>query len=110
MVRKLPPILSELVQGHAEVRNTISVPKIGLIAGSFITDGKVTRNSMLRLTRNGDVVYTGRLSSLKRFKDDAKEVVNGFECGIGIDGYKDIQVGDIIESFIIEEKPAILDI
>lgn len=110
MVKKLPPILNEVVQGHAEVRNTISVPKIGLIAGSAVTDGKITRNSMLRLLRNSEVIYSGKISSLKRFKDDAKEVATGFECGIGIEGYKDIQVGDIIEAFMIEEKPAILDI
>lgn len=110
MVRKLPPILNEVVQGHAEVRNTINVPKIGVIAGSAITDGKITRNSMLRVLRNGETVYSGKVSSLKRFKDDVKEVLSGFECGIGIEGYKDIQIGDVIESYMIEEKPAILDI
>jgi translation initiation factor IF-2 len=110
MVRKLPPIFNEVTQGHAEVRNTISVPKIGLIAGSAITDGKITRNSMLRVLRNGEVVYSGKVSSLKRFKDDVKEVVSGFECGIAIDGYRDIQIGDVLEAYMIEEKPAVLDI
>lgn len=110
MVKKLPPILNEVVQGHAEVRNTISVPKIGLIAGSSVVDGKITRNSMLRVLRKSELVYSGKVSSLKRFKDDVKEVVSGFECGIAIDGYKDIQVGDVLEAFMIEEKPAILDI
>ncbi len=110
MVKKLPPILNEVVQGHAEVRNTISVPKIGLVAGSAVTDGKITRNSMLRVLRNSDVVYSGKLLSLKRFKDDVKEVLSGFECGIAIDGYKDVQVGDVIEAYMIEEKPAVLDI
>lgn len=110
MVKRLPPILNELVQGHAEVRNLINVPKIGVIAGSAVTDGKITRNSMLRVMRNGEPVYSGKVSSLKRFKDDVKEVLNGFECGIGVDGYKDLELGDIIESYIIEEKPAVLDI
>lgn len=110
MVKKLPPVFSELVLGHAEVRNTISVPKIGLIAGVAITDGKVTRQSLLRVTRNAEIIHSGKISSLKRFKDDVKEVVSGFECGIGIDSYNNIEIGDILEAYIVEEKPAELDI
>ncbi|MCA2961979.1 MAG: translation initiation factor IF-2 [Silvanigrellales bacterium] len=105
MVGKLAPIKSEKVQGHAEVRNLFSVPKIGVISGSAVTDGKMTRNSHARVIRDNIVIYTGRIGSLKRFKDDAKEVVQGFECGIGIEGYNDLKVGDVIESFIIEETP-----
>ncbi len=110
MVRKLPPVFSELVLGHAEVRNTISVPKIGLIAGVAITDGKVTRQSFLRVTRNSAVIHNGKIASLKRFKDDVKEVVSGFECGIAIDGYNNVEIGDMLEAYIVEEKPAELDI
>jgi translation initiation factor IF-2 len=79
------------------------VPKVGTIAGSYVTDGKITRAADLRLLRDGVVVYDGRLGSLRRFKDDAKEVATGFECGIGIDGYNDIRVGDVIEAYIKEK-------
>lgn len=98
----LAPIVREKVLGRVQVRNTFTVPKIGLIAGCFVTDGVINRNSMLRLLRNGKVVYQGKVSSLKRFKDDAKEVQTGFECGIGIENYNDIKVGDEIEAFVEE--------
>ena len=108
MAGKLAPIKTEKVLGHAEVRNLFSVPKIGVIAGTAITDGKVTRNSHIRVVRDGIVIYTGRIGSLKRFKDDAKEVLQGFECGIGVENYNDLKVGDVLESFIIEETAATL--
>jgi translation initiation factor IF-2 len=108
MAGKLPPIQTEVVQGHAEVRNAISVPKFGTIAGSAVLDGKITRSSQLRLIRDEIVVYDGKLGSLRRFKDDVKEVQNGYECGIGFDGYNDIKVGDVIEAYIIEESEATL--
>ena len=108
MAGKLAPIKTEKVLGHAEVRNLFSVPKIGVIAGTAITDGKVTRNAHIRVVREGIVVYTGRVGSLKRFKDDAKEVLQGFECGIGVENYNDLKVGDVLESFIIEETAATL--
>ena len=108
MAGKLPPIQREVVTGHAEVRQTIKVPKIGLVAGSAITDGKIIRNSNVRLIREDVVVYSGKLGSLRRFKDDVKEVAQGYECGIGIDGYNDIRVGDVIEAFVIEEEAATL--
>ncbi|SME88696.1 translation initiation factor IF-2 [Pseudobacteriovorax antillogorgiicola] len=108
MAGKLPPIQREVVIGHAEVRQTIKVPKVGLVAGTAITDGKVVRNSNVRLIREDVVVYSGKLGSLKRFKDDVKEVAQGYECGIGIDGYNDIRIGDIIEAFVIEEEAATL--
>ncbi len=99
----LEPIYEEVVQGRAEVRQIFKVPRVGAVAGSYVTDGKVTRNSSLRLLRDGVVVFEGPLLSLRRFKDDAKEVASGFECGIGIEGFNDIKEGDIIESYIKEE-------
>lgn len=108
MAGKLPPIQKEVIQGHAEVRATIKVPKVGVVAGTSVLDGKITRQSQLRLIRDSVVVFTGRIGSLRRFKDDVREVVQGYECGIGIDGYSDLREGDIIESFIIEEHAAVL--
>lgn len=99
----LSPDVVEKSQGSAEVRETFGVPKVGTIAGCFVTEGKISRNHMLRLVRDGTVVYEGKVSSLKRFKDDAKEVASGFECGIGIENFNDIKVGDVIEAFTKEE-------
>jgi translation initiation factor IF-2 len=110
MAGKLPPICTEVIQGHAEVRNAINVPRIGLIAGSAVTDGKITRSSLVRLVRDKIVIYKGKIGSLRRFKDDVKEVQHGFECGISIDGYNDVRVGDVIEAFIIEETAAKLEL
>jgi translation initiation factor IF-2 len=98
----LEPVFKEVVQGRAEVREIFRVPKIGAIAGSYVTDGKIARSAGLRLLRDGVVLYDGRIASLRRFKDDAKEVQAGFECGIGIEGYNDIHVGDVIEAYIKE--------
>jgi len=108
MVGKLPPIVNEVVLGHAEVRKPISVPKIGTVAGSAVIDGKITRTSHCRLIRGDIVIYSGRLGSLRRFKDDVKEVVQGYECGISIDGYNDLKEGDIIEAYVLEETAATL--
>ncbi|MDF2532882.1 MAG: translation initiation factor, partial [Clostridia bacterium] len=101
----LDPEFKEVVLGHAEVRTIFKVSSIGTIAGCMVTDGKVTRNSSVRLVRNGIVVHEGTLASLKRFKDDAKEVNTGYECGLNLDRYNDVKEGDIIESFIIEAVP-----
>lgn len=109
MAGLLEPDVVEEVQGSVEVRDTFSVPKIGTIAGCFVTDGKVTRNSLVRLLREGRVVYTGKISSLKRFKDDAKEVQSGYECGIGIENYNDIKVGDVIEAYQTKEVARTLE-
>jgi len=96
------------VLGHAEVREIFSIPKIGVIAGSYVTNGKIERNQQARLLREGVVMYTGKISSLKRFKEDAKEVLSSYECGIGIENYNDIKVGDVIECFHLKEiKPVI---
>ena len=100
----LQPDIVERVLGRVEVRNTFSVPKIGTIAGCFVVDGKVVRSGMARLLRDGKIIYEGKISSLKRFKDDAKEVATGFECGIGIENFNDVKVGDSIEVFVKEEK------
>lgn len=99
----LTPDVVEKVMGRAEVRNTFTVPKIGTIAGCFVTDGKVMRSNLARLLRDGKIIYEGKISSLKRFKDDAREVASGFECGIGIENFNDVKVGDVIEAFTKEE-------
>lgn len=103
MAGMLTPDTVEEVLGRIEVRNTFSVPKIGTIAGCFVLDGKVQRNNMLRLVRDGKIIYEGKISSLKRFKDDAKEVAAGYECGIGIENFNDVKVGDIMEPFMKKE-------
>ncbi|MBK5273485.1 MAG: translation initiation factor IF-2 [Desulfuromonadales bacterium] len=99
----LAPTLKEKFLGRAEIREVFSVPKIGNVAGSYILDGKVLRNSQVRLLRDNVVVYEGKLSSLRRIKDDVKEVASGYECGIGLENYNDIKIGDIIEAFEIEK-------
>ena len=95
----LAPTFKENLLGHAQVRQTIHVPSVGTIAGSYVQDGKITRNTNIRVIRDGIVVYTGKLGSLKRFKDDVKEVGPNLECGLNIDNYNDIKVGDIIEGY-----------
>ena len=103
MTGLLEPEFAEAVIGSAEVRETFQVPKVGTIAGCYVIDGKIVRNAKVRVLRDGVVIYTGKIGSLKRFKDDAKEVASGYECGIGIDNFNDIKVGDIMEAFIMEE-------
>jgi translation initiation factor IF-2 len=95
----LAPEISEKTIGTAEVRNLFKVPKIGVVAGCYVTSGKVRRNASARVVRDGREIYAGKVSSLKRFKDDAREVEEGYECGIGIENFNDIKVGDIIEAF-----------
>lgn len=95
----LAPDTKEQVIGNVEVRNTFKVPKVGTIAGCYVIDGVVRRNSMVHLVRDGIVKFTGKIASLKRFKDDAKEVATGFECGLSLENWQDIQVGDIMEVF-----------
>ena len=99
----LAPEYKEVLLGHAEVRNTFRITGAGTVAGCYVQDGKMQRNAQARLLRDNIVVYEGKLNSLKRFKDDAKEVAAGYECGISFDGYNDIKEGDIIECFIMEE-------
>jgi len=106
MAGLLPPTTREVVLGQAEVRQLFSIPRIGVIAGSYVTDGLIRRGARARLVRDGVQVWDGKFGSLKRFKDDAREVQTGFECGIGLDGFNDLKVGDVIESYEIESKPA----
>jgi translation initiation factor IF-2 len=100
----LTPDIVEKIMGRAEVRNTFTVPKAGMIAGCFVVDGKIQRSNQVRLIRDGKIIIESKISSLKRFKDDAKEVAQGFECGVGFENFNDIKVGDVIEAFIKEEK------
>jgi len=104
----LSPIFKEKYLGRAEIRDVFSVPKVGNVAGCYIQDGKVVRNAQVRLLRDNIVVYEGKMSSLRRFKDDVKEVATGYECGIGLENYNDIKVGDIIEAFEMEKIAATL--
>ncbi len=109
MTGMLAPISREVYLGQAEVRNTFQVPKIGTVAGCFVLDGKLRRNSGIRLLRDGVVIYTGRLSSLKRFKDDVKEVSKDYECGVGLDHFNDIKINDIIEAYEEVQEKATLE-
>ncbi len=108
MAGLLPPIVSENMLGRAEIRETFTIPKLGTIAGSYILEGKVVRHSHCRVVRDGIQLYVGTVGSLRRFKDDVKEVINGMECGIGVATYNDIKIGDIIEAYELQEKPATL--
>ncbi|KFL44378.1 translation initiation factor IF-2 [Lysinibacillus sp. BF-4] len=99
----LDPEFEEKIIGQAEVRQTIKVSKVGTIAGSYVTEGKITRESGVRVIRDNVVIHEGQLDTLKRFKDDVKEVAKGYECGITIENYNDIQEGDVIEAFVMEE-------
>ncbi len=104
----LAPQYQEVLNGVAEVRETFHISRVGTVAGCMVLDGKIIRNSQVRLVRDGKMIYTGSLGSLKRFKDDTREVATGFECGMNIDGYNDIKLGDRIESFtMVEVKPTL---
>ena len=91
--------IEEKIVGSAEIRETFKISKVGTIAGCFVTEGKILRSSRVRVIREGVVAYTGELGSLKRFKDDAKEVAKGFECGLNIERFNDIKVGDVVEAY-----------
>ncbi|GAB6125678.1 translation initiation factor IF-2 [Humidesulfovibrio idahonensis] len=105
----LAPDIQEVYLGQAEVRNIFSVPKVGTVAGCGVVDGKLTRAAKVRLLRDGVVIYTGALNSLKRFKDDAKEVLKGYECGVGLENFNDIKIGDVIEAFETKEVARTID-
>jgi translation initiation factor IF-2 len=104
----LDPTLKEVARGRAEVRNTFKVPKFGVVAGCYVTEGNIPRSAQVRLLRDNRVIYEGRVGSLRRFKDDVSEVKQGFECGIGLDKYQDVKVGDIIEAFQIEKVAGVM--
>ena len=99
----LAPKFKENLLGHAEVRQAIHVPNIGTIAGSYILDGKITRNAQIRVVRDGIVIFEDKISSLRRFKDDVREVNSGYECGVGLERFNDIKEGDILEAFEMVE-------
>ena len=105
MIGMLEPEYKEVIVGKAEVRETYKISSVGTIAGCYVLDGKINRNNDIRVIRDGIVILEGKLSSLKRFKDDVKEVSKGFECGLQIEGYNDLKEGDIIEVYVMEEKP-----
>ena len=102
----LAPVYEEVVIGQAEVRKTYKVSKIGTIAGCMVTEGKIVRDCQIRLIRDGIVIYTGKLGSLRRFENDAKEVASGYECGMTIENYNDIKELDIIEAYVDQEVKA----
>ncbi|MBU1564670.1 MAG: translation initiation factor IF-2 [Proteobacteria bacterium] len=108
MVGMLEPTYEELVIGTAEVREIFSVPKVGTIAGCSVLDGKIQRTAKIRVVRDGVVIFAGKIESLRRFKDDVKEVLSGFECGIGVEKFNDIKIGDNLEAFIMNEVEATL--
>jgi translation initiation factor IF-2 len=99
----LAPQYEEVIHGHASVRQTFKVSGVGTIAGAYVTDGSIVRNSDVRIVRDGIVVFEGKLASLKRFKDDAKEVQQNYECGLSFEGFNDIKEGDVVECFTMEE-------
>jgi translation initiation factor IF-2 len=105
----LEPTLKEVAKGRAEVRNTFKVPKVGVVAGCYVTEGAIARGSNLRLLRDNRVIYEGKVGSLRRFKDDVSEVRQGFECGIGLDRYQDIKVGDVIEAYQVERVAGVMN-
>ena len=105
----LSPERREKVLGSAEVRDTFRIAKVGTIAGCYVTDGIIQRKARARLIRDGIVVYDGEFGSLKRFKDDVKEVREGFECGIGIANFNDVKVGDVVECYQVEEVARTLE-
>jgi translation initiation factor IF-2 len=99
----LEPTFREKMLGRAEVRETFSIPGVGTIAGSYVNEGKIVRNAAARLVRDHVVVHEGKVGSLRRFKDDAREVQSGYECGIGLEGYQDLKAGDVIEVYELEK-------
>ena len=102
----LDPTYREVYLGRAEIRVIYKVPNVGAVGGCYVQDGKIQRNAGVRVLRDGIIVYEGNLASLKRFKDDVKEVAQGYECGMGIEKFNDIKEGDIIEAFVMEQvKP-----
>jgi translation initiation factor IF-2 len=101
----LTPIVEEVVLGHAEVRELFNVPKLGTIAGCNVTDGKLDRSTKLRLWRGKELVWEGEFASLKRFKDDVKEVAMGYDCGVGLQGFNKLQQGDKLECYEVKKTP-----
>ncbi|HCC32830.1 MAG TPA: translation initiation factor IF-2, partial [Clostridiales bacterium] len=99
----LEPEYREVIQGRVEIRAIFRIPKVGPVAGCYVTEGKITRQSKIRLLRDGTIIHDGRLSSLKHFKDDVREVQKGFECGLSLEGFNDFREGDVIEAYTMEQ-------
>ena len=106
MTGLLEPTIKETYQGRAQVKETFRIPKVGTIAGCSVIDGIIKRDSEVRLLRDNNVVFTGKVGSLRRFKDDASEVRNGMECGINLQNFNDVKKGDVIEAFVTERVAA----
>ena len=102
MAGLLEPTLKETIVGHAQVRDTFRIPKVGMVAGCYVVDGKLARDAEVRVVRDNVVIYKSKIASLRRFKDDVKEVTSGFECGATVANFADIKVGDVLEAFKIE--------
>jgi translation initiation factor IF-2 len=109
MLGLLSPDKEEVALGRVEVRDTFSVPKVGVIAGGYVSDGLVKRGSFVRVVRDSRVVFEGRMGSLRRFKEDVKQVQSGYECGVGVENFNDVKVGDVIEVFEFKEVAPTLD-
>ena len=105
MVGLLKPEFEEMVTGEAEVREVFRVPRVGAVAGCYVRNGTITRGSKVRFLREGVIIWTGTITSLKRFKDDVREVQTGYECGIGLSDFQDLKPGDIIETYEEREIP-----
>ena len=105
MVGMLAPEFEEVVTGDAEVREVFRVPKIGAVAGCQVLNGVIKRGSLVRFLREGTIIWTGEVSSLRRFKEDVREVAAGFECGVGLSDFQDLKDGDIIETYELREIP-----
>ncbi len=105
MLGMLAPELEEVVTGEAEVREVFRVPRVGAVAGCYVTNGTITRGSKVRFLRDGTIIWKGTISSLRRFKDDVREVSSGFECGVGLSDFQDLKPGDIIETYEEREIP-----
>ncbi|MCZ7629929.1 MAG: EF-Tu/IF-2/RF-3 family GTPase [Microthrixaceae bacterium] len=103
MVGMLEPEFTEVVTGEAEVREVFRVPKVGAVAGCMVTNGQITRGSKVRFLRDGTIIWKGEVSSLRRFKEDVREVAAGYECGVGLSDFQDLKAGDVIETFDLEE-------
>jgi len=105
MVGMLTPEFEEVITGEAEVREIFRIPRVGAVAGCYVRNGVITRGSKVRFLRDGVIIWKGSITSLKRFKDDVREVASGFECGIGLSNNQDLQAGDIIETYEEREIP-----
>jgi len=106
MAGLLEPTLKETILGHAQVRETFRIPKVGMVAGCYVVDGKLVRDAEVRVVRDSVVIYKSKIASLRRFKDDVKEVASGFECGATVSNFADIKVGDVLEVFAVEKVPS----